>query len=500
MKVFTSAQIRDWDAYTIAHEPVESLALMERAAAALRDWLVENADAASPLDVFCGMGNNGGDGLALTRLLLEAGREARAWIVAAGKRFTTDAEVNHRRLETRFPGAVSVIGDLGDMPPLEAGYWVIDAVFGTGLSRPVTGLAAAVIERINQAGVPVISVDMPSGMRADDSSRGGPVVRATHTLSFQCMKKAFLMAENARATGRVHLLDIGLDPAFEQATITPDYLTGAADVRRIYRPREAFSHKGTYGHALVIAGSYGKMGAAVLSTRACLRAGAGLVTALVPSSGYGIMQTAVPEAMCETSAGDRHLTGTAVSPGGYRAVGVGPGLGTHPETAAAVAGLLSMAQAPMVLDADALNIVSQDKRLIGEIPPGSILTPHPKEFERLFGEAADEFRRMELQRSLSVRHDLYIVLKGHRSCISTPDGRCYFNPTGNAGMATGGSGDVLTGILTALLAQGYDPGDAAVLGVYLHGLAGDAAAAVLGQEALIASDLAEYLGQAFKML
>jgi len=500
MKVFTSAQIRAWDAYTIAHEPVESLELMERAAVACRDWLLENQDAAAPLHVFCGMGNNGGDGLAVTRLLLEAGRPARAWIVATGKKFSLDAEANRGRLEARFPGVVSVIGAPGDIPALTDGCLVVDAVFGTGLSRPVTGLAAAVIERINQAEVPVISVDMPSGMRADETSRGGPVVTATHVLSFQCVKKAFLMAENARATGEIHLLDIGLDPAFEQTTTTPDFLTGVAEVKRIYRPREAFSHKGTYGHALVVAGSHGKMGAAVLSTRACLRAGAGLVTALVPSSGYGILQTAAPEAMCQTSAGDRHLTGTAVSPGAYRAIGVGPGLGTHPETAAAVAGLLAMARAPMVVDADALNILSLDKRLIDAVPPGSILTPHPKEFERLFGETADEFLRMELQRSLSVRHDLYIVLKGHRSCISTPDGRCYFNPTGNAGMATGGSGDVLTGILTALLAQGYDPGDAAVLGVYLHGLAGDAAAAVVGEEALIASDLVEYLGQAFKML
>lgn len=503
MKIFSAAQIRDWDAYTIAHEPVESLELMERASRACVIWLLAALGEEDSVHVFCGTGNNGGDGLAITRLLLEAGYDATAWILGGDmgfSRLSPDCAENRRRLEDGFTGRLRTIHTESDFPQLPPECRVIDALFGTGLNRPLSGLMAAVVGWINQAKVQVFSIDMPSGMRADESSRGGPVITATHTLSFQCEKRAFLLPENAELTGEIHLLDIGLHPDYEKSTDTPDTLTEAADARRIYRPRKAFSHKGSYGHALLIAGSYGKMGAAVLCSRACLRAGAGLVSVRVPSSGYGILQTAVPEAMCETDEGADHIATADFSTDPYRVIGIGPGLGTHPKTAAMVAELLTRIHAPMVLDADALNILSRDQRLISQVPPGSILTPHPKEFERVFGKTDDDFERLELQRSVSVREGVFIVLKGHRTCISTPDGRVYFNPTGNPGMATGGSGDVLTGILTGLLAQGYQSADAALLGVYLHGLAGDLAAEALGQESLLASDLVEYLGRAFKML
>lgn len=500
MKIFSAAQIRALDAYTIANEPISGLELMERAAGACADWIASRVSTEEPLYLFCGMGNNGGDGLAITRLLHEKGYDARAYIVVQGEKFSPDCAQNRLRLEHTFSSHLHSLYTPDDFPEVPAGAWVVDALFGTGLNRPLSGLAKEAVNRINGWKARVISIDMPSGMQADASSTGGPVIAATDTLSFEFYKLAFMMAENAPLTGHVHILPIGLHPGMIRDTATPDTLTDLSEVRRIYRPRQAFTHKGSYGHALLIAGSYGKMGAAVLCTQACLRAGAGLVTVRVPSAGYGILQTAAPEAMCDADSCRDYWKTLPDHPDTYQAIGVGPGLGTHPDTTRALEQLLPQVRAPMVLDADALNILGAEKRLLDQVPRGSVLTPHPKEFERLFGKTVNDFERLELQRSMSARYGIVIVLKGHHTCISMPDGRCCFNSTGNAGMATGGSGDVLTGILTGLLAQGYDPSGAALLGVYLHGLAGDLGAQALSEESLIASDLARYLGRAFKLL
>lgn len=500
MKIFDASAIRALDAYTIAHEPVSGLELMERAARASAGWLRSHAGTGTPFFIFCGTGNNGGDGLAVARLLCESGEEVCACIVAGGKKWSPDAEENRRRLEPLSRVRILHIETAPDLPDLPAGGRIVDALFGTGLNRPLEGLAAAAVDHINRQHAEVISIDIPSGMRADAASKGGPVVRASHTLSFQFYKLAFLMPENAPYTGSVHLLPIGLHPGFIRDTETPYHWVDQPLVRELYRPRDAFSHKGTFGHALLVAGSYGKIGAAVLSARACSRAGAGLVTVRIPAVGYEVMQASVPEAMCDADASERFWVEV---PGGlerYNAVGVGPGIGMEPATAAALERLLESVKRPMILDADALNIIGQDKRLLDKIPPESVLTPHPKEFERLFGKTEDDFARLALQREVSARYRVHIVLKGHHTIVSAPSGHCWFNSTGNAGMATGGSGDVLTGILTGLLAQGYAPREAAVTGVYLHGLAGDLAAAGASQESLIAPDLPRWLGSAFKCL
>ncbi|MBV7529383.1 NAD(P)H-hydrate dehydratase [Chitinophaga sp. sic0106] len=499
MKIFSAAQIREADAYTIEHEPVSSLDLMERAAAACTDWITDHFTPAHPVYIICGKGNNGGDGLAITRQLLEKGYEANAWLLTGHA--SPDNLANQERLEQRYPGHIHPLNDLQGFPIPAADGIIVDALFGTGLNKPVAGWMAGVIHRINDLRMchTVVSVDIPSGLQADNSSLHTPVVQAHHTLSFETYKLAFLLPENAVFGGEIHVLPIGLHQDYLTQTPVRFHLSDADTIRTIYQPRNPFGHKGTYGHALIIAGSYGKIGAALLATRACLRAGVGLLTCHVPGCGYDIMQLGEPAAMCITDSEMQHSTHFHLdaAQAKYNCIGIGPGLGTHQQTALALEKLLESYPLPMVIDADALNIISVYPYLLYKIPKGSMLTPHPKEFERLFGATANQFERLDLLSRKSMETGLYILLKGRYSTIACPDGSLYFNPTGNAGMATGGSGDVLTGILTAMLAQGYTPKAAIILGVWLHGYAGDLAAASLSQEAMTASDIIHHLGDAF---
>jgi NAD(P)H-hydrate epimerase len=373
---------------------------------------------------------------------------------------------------------------------------LIDAVFGSGLSRPVEGLYADVIRRINEANAIRIAVDIPSGLRADAPSQG-EVVKARYTVSFQLPKLGFLFPNNALFVGEWCLVDIGLGKEFlKKERVAHFYLT-PKDIRKRLKTRSQFDHKGTYGHALLVAGSLGKIGAAVLASRATLRAGVGLLTVHIPTCGYVVLQGSVPEAMVTQDVSADHITSVA-SPEKYTTIGIGPGLGQAQPTVAAVGRLLRQFSKPMVIDADALNILAAHSELLQTVPPGSILTPHPREFERLVGSWKDDFQRLELQKRLAERLKCVVVLKGAHTSIAAPDRTVYFNATGNPGMATGGTGDVLTGLLTGLLAQGYEPVDAAILGVYLHGLAGDLAARELGQESLIASDLVDTFPAAFR--
>jgi NAD(P)H-hydrate epimerase len=498
MKVFTAEQIRNGDAYTVSHEPVSSIDLMERAAGSCVQWIREHYEATCPVCIFCGTGNNGGDGLAIARLLHGCGYIAYAYMVCYSERFSEDCQVNRTRLEHSFSSHLFAIHSIADFPKLPGDAVIIDALFGTGLNRPLKGLAAEVVAEINRAGRPVIAIDMPSGLMADSSSVGNQVIAATHTLSFEFYKLAFLMPENAGYTGRVHVLPIGISPEYIENTPTSCYLMDKKHIRSLYKPRNVFSHKGTFGHALLIAGSYGKIGAAVMAAEACLRSGAGLLTIHTPGCGYTVLQATVPEAMCACDQMEKHWSEAPAGLDQYSSVGIGPGIGMHHDTTKALKESLLQVRHPGVLDADALNILGKEKEFLRKIPAGSLLTPHPKEFERLFGPSKNNFERLTLQMEKSREYQIYIILKGHYTCISTPDGNCFFNPTGNAGMATGGSGDVLTGILTGLLAQGYDSLSAASLGVYLHGLAGDIAAEELSQESMIAGDIIACLGKAFK--
>lgn len=497
MKLFSAQQIRDWDQYTIQHEPITSIDLMERAAGQCVMWLEKNNFTGRPLHIFCGKGNNGGDGLAIARMLASQEAAVTVHILEFGHKGTDDFQVNLARLHQRADVSIRFIQSPEHFQLPGEDEVVIDALFGTGLNRGLEGVTASLVGYINKSSAPVISIDIPSGLFTERSSAGNVVVEADHTLSFQSYKLAFLMPENSRYVGRVHILDLGLHADYYDVTPAIAELVDADIIGRIYRPRDRFGHKGNYGHALLIAGSYGKMGAAVLSARSCLRSGAGLLSVHIPKCGYDIMQTALPEAMVTTDFNSSINTRVEEDGSDYDAIAIGPGLGTASETRSMLKEILLHAGAPMVLDADALNIIAMQQEMIKDIPAGSVITPHPREFERLFGKSTDDFARISLAVSMSDEYRIVIVLKGHYTFVAIPGTSGYFNSTGNAGMATAGSGDVLTGVISGLLAQGYKPPDAALLGVYLHGLAGNLAAERLSMEAMIAGDITAHLPEAF---
>jgi NAD(P)H-hydrate epimerase len=493
MRILSTKQVRDLDAWTIEHEPIASIDLMERASQAFVDWFTLHVDVTRKVEVVCGTGNNGGDGLAIARLLHEWGFAVRVYIVMGGVGESPDFRINRSRLpekvhQTELTPQHNEIEFSGDV--------LIDAVFGSGLSRAPEGLYAEVIERMNRVEAMRVAVDIPSGLMADTPSSGA-IFRAHYTITFQLPKLAFMLPGSHAFTGEWILVDIGLDREFIRAARTDYFYTRLKNVKKILRGRSKFDHKGTYGHALLIAGSFGKMGAAVLASRAALRAGLGLLSVRVPQCGYTIIQTAVPEAMAYVD-DDQKVFSAPPDLSTFTTLGIGPGLGQEIRTVKALGSTLEQFSKPVVLDADALNILGANRHLMSLIPAGSILTPHPKEFERLTGPWKNDFERLKLQRELSVSLKSVVVLKGAHSSICTPEGRFYFNSSGNPGMATGGTGDVLTGILTGLLAQNYSPSKAAIAGVYLHGLAGDIAAAELGMDSLTASDLIDNLPAAFQ--
>ena len=499
MKVLNVQQLKEADAYTITHEPVAAIDLMERAAQQCVNWLLNRPLAEKPIAIFCGKGGNGGDGLAIARLLASSGIESVVYILEFGKMGTTEFQTNLARLHL-LPVSLYYIQSEEQFPTLTKDTLIIDALYGFGLTRPLNGLSAALVKHLNQSGAEIIAIDLPSGLFADASSIGNVVVQATHTLTFESYKLALLVAENAPFIGDVHVLHIHLYPPFLNALKTDFQLVDELFIKSIFRPRNRFTHKGTFGHALLVGGSYGKMGAIVLATSACLRSGAGLVSTYIPKCGYIILQTAAPEAMTITDANELLLSQPYEDINRFDAVGIGPGMGTHGETSKMLYGLLKKLDKPGVIDADALNLLSTQPSLLTQLFQNTILTPHPKEFERLFGTCTNDFERIGRARKKAAELSVVIVLKGHHTLIALPNGQTFFNSTGNAGMAKGGSGDVLTGIITSLLAQHYPAAHAAILGVYLHGLAGDFAAQALSQETMTAGDLVRHLSSAFLQL
>jgi len=506
MKIYTTSQIRAWDAFSIENEPITSLELMNRAAQVFTGWFIQTyPDTTRPVVIFCGTGNNGGDGVAVARLLHWYGFEAKVVVCDfAGKRSADfQAQIDELPKHGNIPlHWIEQVAELPDVPP---NALLIDALFGSGLSRPLENDWAAVVDLLNQGANEVVAIDLPSGLSADQHSTGNAIVQADKTFSFERPKLAFFFPENSERVGDWGFGSIGLHPGFEEKNPSIYHFLSLKEAAELVRPRSKFSHKGTFGHALLVAGSFGKMGAAVLAAQACLRAGTGLLTVHSPRCGNLVLQTAVPEAMVKA---DRRAKYWAEVPDiqGYTSIGVGPGIGNEPETAAALEQLLRNLSFPgqehpergfLVLDADALNLLSEHPDWWEHLPKNTILTPHPKEFERLFGKTKNDFDRNELQRAKAKEYGIFILLKGAHTAIACPDGECWFNHTGNPGMATGGTGDVLTGVLAGLLAQGYSPKSTVLLGACLHGLAGDLAAAEWSQEALTAGDLIGFLGEAW---
>lgn len=499
MKILSAEQIRKADKVTIAQEPIRSIDLMERASIKVKDWIVAqipNVDLR--IAVFCGPGNNGGDGLAVARLLNNCDYLVDVYLLNIGPYCSPDYLLNLKRLPKRSYVQTFETKEGDDIPDLSKYGVVIDAIFGSGLSRPISDYWASLVASINSSDAKKISIDIPSGMYADASVEG-IAVTADHTLSFQCPKLAFFMAENDRFIGQWTILDIGLDPTYleninaKHEVVTHQLATSCLQSRR------KFDHKGTFGHALLICGGYGKVGAALLAAKACLRGGVGKLTVHVPRYAYQVMQLGMPEAMVHIDKHDFWFSGVN-SDEPFESIGVGCGIGQKQVTKDGLKSLIDSTNEPMILDADALNILAKNHSWLKELPMGSILTPHPGEYKRLFDKTENDFERLEQQIDLSRKLNLFIIYKCANTCITTPDGMAYFNVTGNPGMATAGSGDVLTGLITGLLAQYRDPLKASLLGVYLHGLAGDLAAKTVGQHGLIASDIIDHLPEAFMTL
>ncbi len=497
MKFFSTSAIRALDAYTIEHEPIASIDLMERAARTLTDAILSRY-AGCAFAVFAGPGNNGGDGLAVARMLYNAGCRVCVWLVNPKGKLSPDCAVNLERL-AECGIQVTEINDRFSMPAIDHDTVILDALFGSGLNKPVNnGIFADLIRGINASGCRVVAVDMPSGLMGEDNAlHDAAVIEASHTLTLQFPKLSLLMPENAGYVGRMEILEIGLSgEGMEKITSCFNY-TDEKDIKPLFKLRGIHSHKGDYGRALLVAGSKGMAGASVLAARAALRSGVGLLTLHVPACNNSIVQVAVPEAMTSID-GNECSFSDFIETSKYNAVAVGPGLGQSSKSEKALLHLIGNSRVPMVLDADALNILARNPGYLSRLPQGSIITPHPGEFVRLTGVGGTRLESIERAARLAKENNICVVLKGAYTVVVAPDGNLHFNTTGNPGMATGGSGDVLTGIILALLAQGYSAVAAARLGVYVHGLAGDLAAAAKGEISLVAGDIVEYLPAAFK--
>ncbi|HRS53334.1 MAG TPA: NAD(P)H-hydrate dehydratase, partial [Bacteroidales bacterium] len=494
-------QIREADQYTILNEPISDEALMERAAGKCAEFIMKKWNQNFSFLICCGPGNNGGDGLVIARKL--AGENYKVAVVCVdAPKYSDSFNLNYERLNKQGKVNISIISNVeDDFPKYDDNTIIIDALFGSGLSKKIKGVAAEIITKINNSNNYVISIDMPSGLIAncEESYVSDVIIKANLTLTFHCPKLAFFMPENYEYLGEWYVIDIGLHKDYIDSLPSNYYYIEKEDIKSLIKPRHRFSHKGNYGHALLISGSHGKIGAAVLAAKACLKSGAGMLTIRAPKCGYEIIQTSIPEAMIDEDENLKYITPFNFKTN-YSAIGIGPGIGQSEETATAFKFLIQNYQKPIIIDADAINILSSNTTWLSFIPKHSILTPHPKEFTRIAGTYRDDKEKIDKQINFSYKYNVYIVLKGAYTSISCPDGKIFFNSTGNPGMATAGSGDVLTGILLGLLAQGYTSLETCLIGVWVHGKSGDIAAKKKGEISLIASDIIENLGEAFLSL
>lgn len=496
MKILSAKQIKEADKLSIEKQGLSSVELMERAASLVFNEIHKRLQGAPiPIKIFCGIGNNGGDGLVVGRQLIEAGYHVTMYVVNYSDQRSQEFLVNYDRIKNVSKEWPVLLKSEENFPEIKYGDFVVDAIFGVGLNRPLPAWVAKLVRHINASGAFVLSIDMPSGLMADAAVEDmESIIRASYTISFQVPKMAFYMPDTAPFIGDLQILDIGLDPEYLQKAPAVAQLISKPEAKALYTPRKRFSHKGDHGHALIIGGSYGKIGSVCLTATAALRAGAGLVTIFAPKCGYEILQTSLPEAMVLTDPHMEILTHIEfdLDPD---VIGFGVGVGTKEETVEAFEQLLKNYKKPMVIDADGLNILSKNSKMLDLLPEGSLLTPHPKELERLIGPWKDDFEKLEKVRSFTQKYKVIVIIKGSYTFTVTPED-IFINTTGNPGMATAGSGDVLTGVLTALIGQGYEPLRAAVLGIYLHGKAGDLAAARFSYEGVLAGDIAKNTGAA----
>lgn len=488
MKILSAQQIREADAYTISNETIKSIDLMERASQAFVDWFVKKFDNNLSIMVVTGSGNNRGDGLAIARLLSEKSYQIQVYLALPNDKGSADYQLNLDRL----PQSIELINEITPCTDI-----IIDGLFGSGLTRPVSGNLAKLIDSINNIGKNIVSIDIASGLTCDGIGEGNHIIKPTYTISFQLPKLAFLLPENSSYVGNWQTVDIGLDKDFISTQPFEYTYQVEAQIKKLVKKRSKFSHKGNFGHTLLIGGSYGKIGAVTLASKACIRSGVGLVTSLIPSCGYEIIQSSVPEIMCITS-GAKYLKKINIEQlASFSSIGIGPGMGVSQGALALLSEIIASYKKPIVLDADALNLLAKNIELLEMLPEGSILTPHIGEFNSLAGVSDNSLDRLKKQRELSIKYKVIVVLKGANTSITNVDGMVWFNSTGNSGMATAGSGDVLTGMISSLLAQGYSSEQAAQIGAFLHGRSGDIAKYHVGEYSLIASNIVERISDAF---
>ena len=499
MKLFSKEQIYEGDKLTTERQKISSTDLMERAGIQIFNWIHTRMQGAQvPIHVFCGIGNNGGDGLVLSRHLINHGYNVVTYIVNCSDKRSKDFLVNYDRIKSvtkEWPKMLSCSGDFSEIVINEKDI-IVDAVFGIGLNRPPNDWVIELFEKFRNSKAFTLSIDIPSGLYTDKAVENEKaVVNAGYTLSFQSPKLVFFLPSTARFTVQWEALDIGIDRDYLMQTDTEVELISKYEVLPLYKPREKFSHKGDFGHVMILGGSYGKIGAVNLASRAALSVGSGLVTAYVPKCGYHSLQSSIPEVMVITD--DNETTIRKIK---YEieptVIGVGVGLGTTTETAKAFETFLKENKMPLVIDADGINLLSKKKTLLKLVPEQSILTPHPKELERLVGKWSDDFEKLNKVKAFSKKYNLIVLIKGANSITVYLD-KFYINTTGNPGMATAGSGDVLTGIISGLLAQGYESLAATIFGVYLHGRSGDIALEDYGYQSLIASHIIDTIGEAY---
>ncbi len=501
MKLPSAAQVRALDKITINKNYSASIDLMEHASSVFVNWFKSKYPNKNRIiHVFCGTGNNGGDGLAIARMLNNDFYPVKVYYCEIGKNSIDNAE-NLQALPFKDSDKFQSLEENDPIPNVGKDDLLIDALFGSGINREITGYWASLIKFLNKSKAEIIAVDLPSGLY-EKANLNDVMVRADRTLSFEFPKLPFLLPSYADVVGGWEMRSIGLDKEAIQSMDCNHFYIDQNLAASLLKKRKKFSHKGSYGHALLIMSKYGMVGAALLAGRSCLRAGTGLVSIHVPRIAYQIIQTALPEAIVSVDQHEYHFT-TAPNLNNYSAVGIGCGLGQESLSVAGLKQVLGKLNnheknVPLLLDADALNILANHEEIWDKIPAHTIITPHPRECERLFGKAENDYDQLEALSKLAKLKKIYIVLKRAHTAIFCSDGTIYFNSTGNPGLATAGSGDVLSGIITGLLAQKYDPKSACILGVYLHGLAADLAVNhVRGEEALIASDVIEFLGNAF---
>ncbi len=501
MKILPTNIIKVLDKQIIATESIESIDLMERAAIALSNAIMERWHNDMPVVIFAGPGNNGGDALAIARFLAENDYAIEVYLFNTANNLSVECQINKQRIEEVSNINFHEITNQFTPPILTRDTLVIDALFGAGLNKPLSGGFAAVVRHINASQATVVSIDIPSGLMGEDNSTNikANIVRADVTLSLQFPKLAFLFAENESIVGDWDVVDLNIDNDIIDDIETNYNLIDIEEVKSYIKPRSKFSHKGNYGHALLVAGSYGMAGAAVLSAKACMRSGTGILTVHSPYANNCILQTTVPTAIIENDIQEKEW-GEYIDTSKYQAIAIGPGIGQSALTEMVLIDQINECQSPMILDADALNIIANNKNLLNNLPEKSILTPHPKEFERLVGKCQNSYERLMKGSELAKSANIYIVLKGAFTTIITPDSKFYFNPTGNAGMATGGSGDVLTGIMLALMAQGYSSEQVCKISTFVHGLAGDLACQKIGDIGMNACDIVSYLHKAFRLI